>query len=627
MIQKMNLDRKKLGFVLATVFLAVFLILLGPMDYFTHSNVGVMDFPEIGWIPQQEFGEDILLRQGESFVVEFVPGQRHFAGFYVYLGAQDAQEGQIDFTVSDANGRVLGTSRLLLEDLVLPGWQKITMKCKISPGGGYNLTILNRASSAPVRLLRLDDVYIPEETISGNIPLRYAYNVSTFNSQEKILITLVLISLWLLCAAGISATKGPSVQRGAVCLLLLVLLAWNGLYGSIDHGNTQFDSFQQDSEALVLGTIEAYQAGAYSIQPGYSLGAYHPAENGVSPGTFSPYRSQYGLQGAVFAFLSKYIGIETMHLLCSFSLAVLEMLIVCLVWHKYDWLLAGVFYGTFLLSPWITNFARNLYWVEFTWFIPMAAGLFCAWKIDNRKCRFLCYVMAFLSMLIKSLCGYEYVSTIMMGIIQFLLVDLLLALMEKERKKSAVLFRTIVGLGIAAIVGFALAIAFHAYFKGDGSITYGIERIIKDDVLRRTNGGNAFDYGEVYIASLDCSVWSVLCKYFRWNMQIITGLNGNLFPLLCIAPLVVFCTDYWKKKLYVQDVFLYFITFLTSISWFVLAKAHSDIHTHMNYVLWYFGFVQICLYVILKKLLHLRDGMVAASNGCEGRTEKIAKRA
>ena len=43
----------------------------------------------------------------------------------------------------------------------------------------------------------------------------------------------------------------------------------------------------------------------------------------------------------------------------------------------------------------------------------------------------------------------------------------------------------------------------------------------------------------------------------------------------------------------------YTVSFLATISWFVLAKAHSYIHTHMNYVLWYFGFVQVCLYILI----------------------------
>ena len=48
-----------------------------------------------------------------------------------------------------------------------------------------------------------------------------------------------------------------------------------------------------------------------------------------------------------------------------------------------------------------------------------------------------------------------------------------------------------------------------------------------------------------------------------------------------------------------EFVALYIVTFLTSVSWFVLAKSHSYVHTHINFVLWYMGYVQVCLYVIV----------------------------
>ena len=44
-----------------------------------------------------------------------------------------------------------------------------------------------------------------------------------------------------------------------------------------------------------------------------------------------------------------------------------------------------------------------------------------------------------------------------------------------------------------------------------------------------------------------------------------------------------------------------FLVFLaTTLSWIILGKSHSYIHTHINFVLWYFGFVQICLYEIIQ---------------------------
>ena len=116
------------------------------------------------------------------------------------------------------------------------------------------------------------------------------------------------------------------------------------------------------------------------------------------------YRSQYGLQGKVFKHLARLIGnrgiVSNLNLLCCVITAFVFSVIVVLLAKKYNEILAACFFVTFWLSPWIINFARNLYWVEFTWFIPMAVGIFCAWKISSRKCRIASYVMAYFYLLI-----------------------------------------------------------------------------------------------------------------------------------------------------------------------------------------------------------------------------------
>lgn len=603
-----KLNVKKWGFAIATIFLTGFLIFLGPLDFFTHGNT-MTNLPEIADIPQQEFGEDVLLAKGESFVVEFTPKRKHFSGFYLYLETQqETTEGTIAFTVYDPTGKALATNELILNDLTLSSWslwRKVQIKGRFVPEEKYTLYIMNQDVPLPVRLPTLDnEAYISAETFSGNILLRYAYDESTFTSQEKLLIILFAFSFWMFCLAAfmLKGRKKELVRKCAVLLLLVLVLTWNGLFCTFDFNNKNtFDYFQLDSESLVTDTIKMCQTGVNLLYRGFFLGRYEPPE---SPDQhFVTYQSQYGLQGRIFVFLSHFVGVETLHLVCAFFFAVTGMIIVCLIAQKYNRLLAATFYLTFLLSPWITDFARNLYWVEFTWFLPMAVGLFCAWKIDSVRYRYLCYAAAFLSLLVKSLCGYEYVSTVMMGLIQFLVVDILIALTRKERGKATVLFRSILGIGIAAVAGFAIALVIHAYYRGSGSIIHGIVNIYKQDVLRRTLGGNPFNYREGNIASLDCSIWDAVCGYFKFETQIITGIDGNLFPLLCTVPLVVFYCDAREKKLDLQNVFLYFITFLGPLSWFALAKAHSVAHMGMNYVLWYFGFVQICIYILVKKIL------------------------
>lgn len=321
-----------------------------------------------------------------------------------------------------------------------------------------------------------------------------------------------------------------------------------------------------------------------------------------------PYHSQYGLQGKVFRHLARYMNysdaLQNLHLLCCMLTAIVFILISFLISIKYNKLLGGVFLVTYLLSPWIINFARNLYWVEFTWFVPVLVGLFCSWKINNRRCRLISYIAIFVAVLVKCLCGYEFISTILMGGISFVLIDWLVSLKHKDFEKSRLLFRTLIVLGMSALFGFIIAIGIHASIRGQGDLLVGVRSIIEQDVLRRTscNDLNAFD--KVYRDSLNASIWETLCKYFDFSTEVITGVPGNLFVLLSLIPVCVFAYECIEKKVDVQLLSMYIVFFFASASWFCLAKAHSYIHTHMNFVLWYFGYVQICIYVIIDKIVN-----------------------
>lgn len=326
-------------------------------------------------------------------------------------------------------------------------------------------------------------------------------------------------------------------------------------------------------------------------------------------GMLTPYTSQYGLQGKVFRHLMHFIKYENavtvFHVLCSIAAASVFVIIVFMLYKKYDLLFAGCFYITFWLSPWIVNFARNLYWLEFLWFAPMAIGLFCAWKINSRKCRIASYVAAFIAITVKCLCGYEYISSIMLGLIAFLLIDLLIALAAKQKKKLLLLFRTILIIGVIALLGFFAAICMHAVFKGNGQLLEGIKRIIQEDVLRRTSGGNLSDFDSANWPAFNASYWTVICKYFKFSTQIIVGIQGNVFPVLCSVPILIFIYDICNNKVNIQWMSMYLVFFITAISWFVLAKSHSYFHTHINFVLWYFGYIQVCFYIIIQRCIQI----------------------
>lgn len=321
-----------------------------------------------------------------------------------------------------------------------------------------------------------------------------------------------------------------------------------------------------------------------------------------------PYISQVGLQGHVLRFIAKYIHnddyYEILRMICAFLLSIVIMGIIIAIKKKYNALMSVSFYLVFLLSPWIVSYGADLFWVSFTLFLPMLIGINYSMYRDRSK-RFDLIMLSclFFATLVRSLCGYEFISTIMMSSISFLVADFVKAWHENKNNDKRRIFKSIVVLSICALAGFLLAILIHAYLRGDGNLIIGLKHIVKDDVLRRTLGSNLNGYDQVYWESLNASVWEVFCEYFHFKTQIIAGLSGNLFYILCIAPLCIFANDYRKNKMDVSVVTLYIWFFMCTMSWVVLAKSHSYIHGHLNFVLWYFGFVQICIYIVAGKII------------------------
>ena len=328
------------------------------------------------------------------------------------------------------------------------------------------------------------------------------------------------------------------------------------------------------------------------------------------------YESQFGLQGFIFRAISKFtdynITIKELNVLCGIITALTMTIIVFLMGIKYNLLLAVIYYLTFLLSPWIVNFARNLYWVEFTWFIPMAIGLFCSININNKICRFISYLLAFFSILIKCLCGYEYISTIMLSMITFLVIDfiVLMFLGEKDKTiedsdKKKLLFNTIFILGISALLGFVVALSIHGSLRGDGDIIKGVISIYNNDIVRRTFGETSSGMlGNIPIVGFIVECCIVVIRYFIFGTEIITGIPGIFFIVFATFPILFFIDDFLDKKINIKIVAMYLMTFIGPISWFILAKNHSMNHTHLSFVLWYFGFIQSCIYIIIIKIIY-----------------------
>lgn len=322
----------------------------------------------------------------------------------------------------------------------------------------------------------------------------------------------------------------------------------------------------------------------------------------------SGYYSQYGLQGRLFRylFLKEDYGPAYLHLQLFYcvSLALVFVLISYLVYKKYNFTIAVISLLCFSLSPLVTYFARNLYWVEVLWFIPALIGLFCSLKIESRAIRILSYILAFGSIAIKCLCGYEYISTIMLASVSILLIDFVHYLVQKDRTKAKLTGKAIILLGIFEVLGFFVAMYFHARKLEIPSFIEGIKYIF-NEVGQKRISGIAFNSGYAIWDSYNASLWKVILMYFKfpYYFSLFVGVGSNIFTVLVIASLFIHLYDIYKNNVNHRLLSAYVFFFLTTLSWILLAKGHSYVHTHMNYVLWYFGFIQVCVYTIVNKII------------------------
>lgn len=146
-------------------------------------------------------------------------------------------------------------------------------------------------------------------------------------------------------------------------------------------------------------------------------------------------------------------------------------------------------------------------------------------------------------------------------------------------------------ISFVGILGFTTALLIHAGMRGK-DIYSGIISIYEEDIKRRTYG-NPYDFGIEYFDSLSASPVDIIIEYaFDWNSDVILFVSGKLFPLfLIVALLLAVWRLYLSKGRSISPIAIFISFSLPPLSWFILAKAHSGIHTHINFVLWYLGSV------------------------------------
>ncbi|MDR9383734.1 hypothetical protein RJD05_05070 [Ralstonia sp. 11b] len=256
-----------------------------------------------------------------------------------------------------------------------------------------------------------------------------------------------------------------------------------------------FRTHQADSEAIVLsGIYHKKETGSSDIPLGfynYGEGDWvtrvfdHFKADSFNGLAYGEYNSQYGLQGRLFSVIYTTLRTTSRELLESFNSVISGLIFALLVvWARdhYGRAEAIVFAVGVITSTWLIVVSRNLYWVSWTWFLPMLVnGLLLLNRPISPKRWKLVYVAAAVTLLVKSLCGYEYLTSIVI----MAMVPVVICLLEQGESwfESA---KHIALVGLSSITGFGIALLMHASARAPNLIE-GLS-LIKQDALRRTMG-------------------------------------------------------------------------------------------------------------------------------------------
>jgi hypothetical protein len=428
---------------------------------------------------------------------------------------------------------------------------------------------------------------------------------------------------------------------------LLFISSFFLLFFSFQHNafhvaeNSWFTNFQDDSESLVIGRlVKSKNEGVLSSQ-GRLISYDYGSENWVSKANkvyegdlknerkYNEYSSQLGLQGIVFSTLDKSLNklniiaikdrINIYHAIASSLLALVLASVVVLFYLEIGGLASVLLLLSLILSQWIVVMGKNLYWVEALMFIPFLA-MFAMHKSEELKSRInlkLLYLLAFSTIMLRCLNGYEYVSTILIA-----MISPIVYFAVKNNWNNLKTIKRIMFTGLAGVFGFLVALLLHIWQLQISTHSFSRAwEIILSRIIVRTHG-NPDQFSEEYRHSLEASNFEVIHTYLNGTAIDLHTLFGfkyfqlisyeDLIWVFLIASILTFTkfkyiTENYHKLLALTVTT--WITFFAPISWFVLAKGHSYIHTHINYILWHlpftiFGFalVGFVTYLLLKTL-------------------------
>ncbi len=441
-------------------------------------------------------------------------------------------------------------------------------------------------------------------------------------------------------------SQSARARKIALWALSIGLLCFGFLFNLWHVAEQQwFDTHQRDTESLIIGRmVKSRQDGIFSsggltgagittniqqewISSNQIDNQYATYLNSGSFDKFSPYMSQPGGQGIIFSLLDRFIPLSPQIKLWSFYVltallsAIALTFIVNWFYDEFGGWVAICVIGSAVLSQWLTVFGKNLWWSLWAFYLPMIVviSLLKRYRIPANRQFIKFGILIFMAVSIKCFInGYEYITTtlLMMGT-----PCIYYAVLDKWRRHQYLKWTlaALCGSGIAIFFSLIM-LCFQIGAAKDGFMD-GVEHVVYS--FGKRTYGEAQDYPAVYAASLEAGTVGVVVTY----------VNGIFFDLNnYLSNVNTFVSDFLLKVRYAYLIVLFIVmsallflrsrkmmtepqqrnialiwttwfSMLAPLSWHVIFKSHSFIHTHMSFLLWqmpftFFGFAVLGCAVI-----------------------------
>ena len=421
------------------------------------------------------------------------------------------------------------------------------------------------------------------------------------------------------------------LARKIVIWALSILLLFFGFFSNTWRVAEQnwFEKHQKDTEAHIMGRmVKSRQDGIFSAGglngwgtakstdaewiPSTALGPQYTAYlYELSFEKFSTYNSQPGGQGMIFSLLDRLIPfsqqtkLRLFYVLTALLSAIALAFIIGWFYEAFGGWVAIFVIASAVLSQWLTVFGKNLWWSSWAFYLPMIVVMYFLKHyretLDRQLIRF--GIVIFIAVSIKCFInGFEYITTtLVMMMVPFIYYIIL----DKWSRHQFVKWTLAAGLGSGIAIFLSLImLCFQIGAAKDGFMD-GVEHVIWS--FGKRTYGEAEDFPPVYAASLNAGTLSVVMTYmngifFDLNnyLSIENAFISNVllkirYYYLIVLFIAMSALLFWRSNAdrrhhYIALICATWFSILAPLSWFVIFKAHSYIHTHMSFLLWQMPF-------------------------------------